>query len=191
MERTIENGVLRLSNVNQEVTLVGWVAKKRNFGSLVFIDLRDRTGICQIVCKEEFAEVTSKIRNEYVIKVSGKVVEREQKNPNLPTGDVEVIASEITIINVADTTPLIIADQTDALEDTRLKYRYLDLRRPVMQQKIIERHKITRSMRNFLDEEGFIEIETPLLGKTTPEGARDPPGGQQQVYAGGLDHGAG
>ncbi len=173
MERTIENGVLRLSNVNENVTLVGWVAKKRNFGSLVFIDLRDRTGICQIVCKEEFAEVTAKIRNEYVIKVSGKVVEREQKNPNLPTGDVEVIADEITIINVADTTPLIIADQTDALEDTRLKYRYLDLRRPCMQQKIIERHKITRSMRNFLDEEGFIEIETPLLGKTTPEGARD------------------
>lgn len=173
MERTIENGVLRLSNVNQEVTLVGWVAKKRNFGSLVFIDLRDRTGICQIVCKEEFAEITSKIRNEYIIKVSGKVVEREQKNKNLPTGDVEVIASEITIINVADTTPLIIADQTDALEDTRLKYRYLDLRRPVMQQKIIERHKITRAMRNFLDEQGFIEIETPLLGKTTPEGARD------------------
>ena len=133
MERTIENGVLRLSNVNQEVTLVGWVAKKRNFGSLVFIDLRDRTGICQIVCKEEFAEITSKIRNEYVIKVKGIVVEREQKNKNLPTGDVEVIANEITIINVADTTPLIIADQTDALEDTRLKYRYLDLRRPVMQ----------------------------------------------------------
>lgn len=173
MERTYYNGLLRESNVNENVTLLGWVAKKRNFGSLVFIDLRDRTGITQIVCKEDLSEVTSKIRNEYVLEVKGVVKVREQKNPNLPTGDIEVIASEVKIINTADTTPIIIADQTDALEDTRLKYRYLDLRRPIMQQKIIERHNIVKAMRNFLDDEGFIEIETPLLGKTTPEGARD------------------
>ncbi|MDY4788756.1 MAG: aspartate--tRNA ligase [Bacilli bacterium] len=173
MYRTIYNGELRISDINKEVELVGWVAKKRNLGSLTFIDLRDRTGICQIVFKENDLEFASKLRNEYVIHVFGKVIERESKNKNLPTGDVEVLVSKCEVITTSETTPLIIADETDALEDTRLKYRYLDLRRPIMQKKLFERAKITKTMRNFLDDEGFIEVETPVLGKSTPEGARD------------------
>ena len=173
MYRNINNGELRLEHLNKEVELVGWVAKKRNLGSLTFIDLRDRTGICQIVFKEEDVEFASKLRNEYVIHVFGKVIERESKNMNIPTGEVEVLVSKCEVITTAETTPLIIADETDALEDTRLKYRYLDLRRPVMQKKLFERAHITRTMRNFLDSEGFIEVETPVLGKSTPEGARD------------------
>ena len=173
MYRNIYNGELRISDVNKEVELVGWVAKKRNLGSLTFIDLRDRTGIAQIVFKEEYADFAAKLRNEYVIHVFGKVIERESKNLNIPTGEVEVLVSKCEIVTEAETTPLIIADETDALEDTRLKYRYLDLRRPCMQQKIIMRSKITGVMRNFLEDEGFINVETPVLGKSTPEGARD------------------
>ena len=173
MYRNIYNGELRISDVNKEVELVGWVAKKRNLGSLTFIDLRDRTGIAQIVFKEEYADFAAKLRNEYVIHVFGKVIERESKNLNIPTGEVEVLVSKCEIVTEAETTPLIIADETDALEDTRLKYRYLDLRRPCMQQKLIMRSKITGVMRNFLEDEGFINVETPVLGKSTPEGARD------------------
>ena len=173
MMRTIENGKLRKEHVGQQVQLIGWVAKKRNFGQLVFIDLRDRTGICQLVFDESFAEKTKDIKNEYVIQVSGNVVARKDVNPDLATGDVEVQVSDCTIINDAKTTPLIIADQTDALEDTRLEYRYLDLRRPMMQEKLKMRHQISRSMRQYLDDHDFIEVETPMLGKSTPEGARD------------------
>ncbi len=173
MMRTIENGKLRLEHVGNEVELIGWVAKKRNFGQLVFIDLRDRTGICQLVFDESFSDQTKTIRNEYVIHVWGKVVERKDTNKDLATGQVEVLVSRLDIVNSAKTTPLIIADETDALEDTRLQYRYLDLRRPIMQKRIMMRHKITRSMREFLDNQDFVEIETPMLGKSTPEGARD------------------
>ncbi len=173
MMRTIENGKLRLEHVGKEVELIGWVAKKRNFGQLVFIDLRDRTGICQLVFDESFSEQTKAIRNEYVIHVWGKVVERKDVNKDLATGQVEVLVSRLDVVNSAKTTPLIIADETDALEDTRLQYRYLDLRRPIMQKRIMMRHKITRSMREFLDTQDFVEIETPMLGKSTPEGARD------------------
>jgi aspartyl-tRNA synthetase len=173
MNRTHTNGQLRVENVGETVTLLGWVAKKRNFGSLVFIDLRDREGITQVVFTEAFTETTSKIKNEYVISVKGVVEKRESVNKNLPTGEIEVKATEVEIINVAETTPIIIADETDALEDTRMKYRYLDLRRPVMQQKLITRHKITQSVREFLNGRGFIEVETPVLTSTTPEGARD------------------
>lgn len=173
MERTHNNGQLRKENIDNEVILLGWVAKKRNFGSIVFIDLRDRFGITQVVCNQDLAAITSSIRNEYVVQVKGKVALRQQANSSLATGDIEVMATEIIIINKAETTPLIIADETDALEDTRLKYRYLDLRRAPMQRNLITRHQIVRSIRQFLDNHDFIEIETPILSATTPEGARD------------------
>ena len=173
MNRTHHNNELRLSDVGKTVTLIGWVAKRRNFGALVFIDLRDREGITQLVCGEALSEDCSSIRNEYIVEATGVVVERKDKNPKLATGDIEVKVESIRIVNSAATTPLIIADETDAVEDTRLKYRYLDLRRPVMQKKLRMRHAITHSMREYLDAQGFIEIETPMLGRSTPEGARD------------------
>ena len=173
MKRTHNNGDLRLSNVNEHVDLIGWVSKKRNLGQLVFIDLRDRSGICQLVFDETMKESLKEVRNEYLLNVSGTVMKRQASNPDLKTGEIEVKVESFEIINSAKTTPIIITDDTDALEDTRLQYRYLDLRRPIMQQKLIMRHQITRSMRDYLDNHGFIEIETPMLGKSTPEGARD------------------
>ena len=173
MNRTHNNGELRLENVGQTVELKGWVAKKRNLGALVFIDLRDRYGITQIIINEEMENISKDIKNEYILYVKGTVVERSSKNPNMPTGDIEVDASEIKIINTANTTPIIVADDTDALEETRMQYRYLDLRRPVMQNKILTRHKITRSIREYLDSHDFVDIETPYLNRSTPEGARD------------------
>ncbi|MBS6373532.1 MAG: aspartate--tRNA ligase [Erysipelotrichaceae bacterium] len=173
MNRTHTNGALRIGDVGKSVTLIGWVAKRRNFGALVFIDLRDRTGITQLVFDESNADTIAAVRNEYILEVQGTVVARKDKNPQLDTGDIEVKVETVKIINSAKTTPLIIADETDALEDTRLTYRYLDLRRPLMQKKLMMRHQIARSMRNFLDSQDFVEIETPMLGKSTPEGARD------------------
>lgn len=173
MNRTHTNGELRVSDAGKEVTLIGWVAKRRNFGALVFIDLRDRTGITQLVFDEQLSYAIRDVRNEYILEAKGIVMERKDKNPKLATGDIEVQVQQVTIINRAETTPIIVADETDALEDTRLKYRYLDLRRPQMQQKLILRHKITHSMREYLDSKAFIEIETPMLGRSTPEGARD------------------
>lgn len=173
MYRTHNNGELRLTNVNQEVTLCGWVSKRRNFGTLVFIDLRDRYGITQLVFNEDIAAQISEVRNEYVLQVKGTVVERKDKNPKLETGEIEVAVSEVKIVNTAITTPMIIADETDALEDTRLKYRYLDLRRPVLQKNLILRNRITLLVRNYLAKYGFTEVETPILCRSTPEGARD------------------
>ena len=178
MNRTHNNGELRLEHVGQVVELKGWVAKTRNLGGLVFIDLRDRYGITQLVANpetvsHEVLEAANKVRNEYVIAVKGTVAERQSKNPNMPTGDIEIVLDELTIISEAEMTPLIIADETDALEDTRLKYRYLDLRRPVMQKNFILRHNILKSIRSYLDGNDFIEVETPYLNKSTPEGARD------------------
>ncbi|MDD7281728.1 MAG: aspartate--tRNA ligase [Erysipelotrichaceae bacterium] len=173
MKRTHKNGELRIENVNEHVDLIGWVAKKRNFGQLVFIDLRDRWGICQLVFGEQFADRLKEVKNEYLLSVSGTVCKRQAANPDLKTGEIEVKVDDFSIINTAKTTPIIIADETDALEDTRLQYRYLDLRRPVMQQKLLMRHQITKSMREYLDNHDFVEIETPMLGKSTPEGARD------------------
>lgn len=178
MNRTHNNGELRLEHVGQVVELKGWVAKSRNLGGLVFIDLRDRYGITQLVANPETVsaevlEAANKVRNEYVIAVKGTVAERQSKNPNMPTGDIEIVLDEVTIISEAEMTPLIIADETDALEDTRLKYRYLDLRRPVMQKNFILRHNILKSIRSYLDGQDFIEVETPYLNKSTPEGARD------------------
>ncbi len=171
--RTHHNNELRLTDVGQIVELKGWVAKKRNLGSLVFIDLRDKEGITQLVCDEKFEKITTKIRNEYVIYAKGKVIERTAKNPNLATGDIEVEVEELQIINTSETPPMIIAAETDALEETRLKYRYLDLRRPQLQQALKLRYEITKSIRAYFDALNFIEIETPIIAKTTPEGARD------------------
>ena len=173
MYRTHNNGELRLQDVNSEVTLCGWVAKRRNFGALVFIDLRDRYGITQLVFNEDIATQISDVRNEYVLQVKGTVVERKDKNPKLATGEIEVVVREVKILNTAITTPMIIADETDALEDTRLKYRYLDLRRPVLQKNLILRNRITLLVRNYLAKYGFTEVETPILCRSTPEGARD------------------
>ena len=173
MYRTHNNGELRLQDVNSEVTLCGWVAKRRNFGALVFIDLRDRYGITQLVFNEDLAKQISDVRNEYVLQVKGTVVERKDKNPKLATGEIEVAVREVKIVNTAITTPMIIADETDALEDTRLKYRYLDLRRPVLQKNLILRNRITLLVRNYLAKYGFTEVETPILCRSTPEGARD------------------
>ncbi len=178
MKRTHNNGQLRLADVGQSVQLKGWVAKSRNLGGLIFIDLRDRYGMTQLVANPEnvsaeVLETAARARNEFVIEVTGTVAERQSKNPNMPTGDVEVLIEAINILAEAEMTPLIIADETDALEDTRLKYRYLDLRRPMMQQNMILRHNILKSIRSYLDGSDFIEVETPYLNKSTPEGARD------------------
>ena len=178
MKRTHNNGQLRLEHVGQSVELKGWVAKSRNLGGLIFIDLRDRYGLTQLVANPEnvssdVLETAARARNEFVIEVKGTVAERESKNPNMSTGDVEVLVEAINILAEAEMTPLIIADETDALEDTRLKYRYLDLRRPMMQQNMILRHNILKSIRSYLDGSEFIEVETPYLNKSTPEGARD------------------
>ncbi len=173
MKKTHTNGELRLQDVGKQVVLEGWVAKRRNFGALVFIDLRDREGITQLVFDETISPVISEVRNEYVLCAKGVVVERQDKNKNLATGDIEVKVREAEIVNTAQTTPLIIADETDALEDTRLKYRYLDLRRPCLQKNLKLRHQVTMLTRNYLSDRGFLEIETPILCKSTPEGARD------------------
>jgi len=173
MQRTHVNGQLRINDVGKTVTLIGWVAKRRNLGSLVFIDLRDRTGITQILFDESLTEAVKNVRNEFILQVTGIVLERESKNSSIDTGDIEVKAHEVIIINSANQTPFIIADETDALEETRLKFRYLDLRRPVLQQKLFTRAKIVKAMHEYLDDNGFIEVETPILAKSTPEGARD------------------
>jgi len=175
MKRTHYNNELNINNINETVTLKGWVAKKRDLGGLVFIDLRDKFGITQLAFNPEspLYEKTLSIKNEYVLSITGKVIERSSKNKKIPTGDIEVEVEKLEILNTAALTPLIINDDTDALEEVRLKYRYLDLRRPIMQRNFIVRHKASQAVREFLNEEGFIEFETPILTKSTPEGARD------------------
>lgn len=171
MERTCYNTDLSLKNVGEKVTLVGWVAKRRNLGSLLFIDLRDRSGIIQILVNEG-VEVPD-VRNEYVIQVKGTVAKKDVPNKNLKTGEIEIIAESIHVFSKAKTTPMIIADDTDALEDVRLKYRYLDLRRPCLQANLMKRAKIVKIAHEYFDNNGFIEVETPCLILSTPEGARD------------------
>ncbi len=173
MERTCGNGTLRLGDAGKKVTLIGWVSKRRNLGSLVFVDLRDRSGICQVVFDENMTDAVREVRSEYVLQVWGTVQERSNPNKKIPTGEIEVHAESVKIINSAMTPPITIADDTDSLEDTRLKYRYLDLRRPVLQKNLMLRHKICMIARNTLDNEGFVEVETPILARSTPEGARD------------------
>ncbi len=177
MYRTHTCGELRAANVNETVTLAGWVQKVRNLGAMTFIDLRDRYGITQIVVEEHSDEATkaaaAKLGREYVLQVIGKVIERESKNPKMPTGDIEVAATALTILNEAQTPPFTIEEVSDGGDDLRMKYRYLDLRRPPLQRAMILRHKMAQSIRRFLDSEGFLEIETPYLVGSTPEGARD------------------
>ena len=169
------NGQFNINNVGEVVTLYGWVAKKRNLGGLIFIDLRDRSGIIQLVIKPEndCYSLAETLKNEYVIKVVGKITERESKNLNLETGEIEVIIDNLEVLNTSIDIPFSITDDTTALEDTRLKYRYLDLRRPSLQNKMVMRHKIVFAIREYLNKLGFLEIETPILCKSTPEGARD------------------
>ena len=170
-----ENGSFRISNVGEKVTLKGWVSKKRNLGGLLFIDLRDRSGIIQLVIRPEdkcYKEAES-LKNEYVIEVEGTIVERESKNKNVPTGDIECEVSNLKIINSSIDLPFEIADDVTALEDTRLKYRYLDIRRDPIKNKLILRHQVMLLIRNYLSSLGFVEVETPILCKSTPEGARD------------------
>ena len=171
MERSHYSNELGLNNVGEKVTLIGWVSKRRNLGSLLFIDLRDRFGIVQIVVNDGL-EIPD-VRNEYVIQVKGEVAKRATPNPKLKSGEIEVNASEIVLLNTAKTTPLIIADETDALEDTRLKYRYLDLRRPCMQHYFDVRDTIKMTTHSFMHRHHFIEIETPMLCASSPEGAKE------------------
>jgi aspartyl-tRNA synthetase len=175
------NGTLRKEHAGQSVTLHGWVQKQRDFGELVFVDLRDRTGICQVVvdrergASAELVAAAKELRSEYVVRITGNVVERAdaQKNAKLPTGDIEVVASSIEILNRADTPPFPIEDDVDAAEELRLQYRYLDMRRPALTRNLMLRHKLVFATRNYFDRLGFIEVETPILTKSTPEGARD------------------
>ena len=173
--KKIFNTYLSIKNINQEVELYGWISKKRNLGGMLFIDLRDRSGIIQLVVSPEktFFEELSSLKNESVIKISGKVIERTSKNPNLPTGDIEVEVSSLEVLNESLDTPFEVNNNTNASEETRLKYRYLDLRREDLSSKFITRHKICMIARNYLSDNHFLEVETPILCKSTPEGARD------------------
>ncbi|HYR28276.1 MAG TPA: aspartate--tRNA ligase, partial [Thermoanaerobaculia bacterium] len=174
-------GTFRTQHVGQSVVLNGWIQKRRDFGELIFLDLRDRSGICQVVIDRErgadddLVARAKELRSEFVVRIEGEVVERAdgQKNAKLPTGDIEIVAKSITILNRADTPPFPIEDDTDAAEELRLQYRYLDLRRPALARNLTLRHKVLTGVRNYFDREGFIEIETPILTKSTPEGARD------------------
>ncbi len=173
MNRTHTCGELRIEDVEKKVKLAGWVSKRRNLGAICFMDLRDRYGLTQITFTEDWAEKIKDIRNEYVIEVSGTVAKKDVPNPKLATGEIEVIVEEFKLLSSAKTTPLIIADETDALEETRLKYRYLDLRRRPLQANLLIRDKICTIFRNHLHNLNFVEVETPILSKSTPEGARD------------------
>src|SRR5574344_177431 len=173
--KTIMNATLNIKNVGEKVKLYGFVAKKRNLGGLIFIDLRDRSGIIQLAVKpeNEYYSVSETLKSEFVIEVEGTIVERENKNKNIPTGEIEVIVEKLTILSEAAELPFSIADETNALEDTRLEYRFLDIRRSPIKDRLIVRHKIALAIREYLDSQNFIEVETPILCKSTPEGARD------------------
>ena len=177
MYRTKTCGELRLANVGEIVTLSGWVQRTRKMGGMTFVDLRDRYGITQLVFDEsnnaELCESANRMGREWVIQVKGKVSERQSKNANLPTGDIEIIVQELNVLNEAQTPPFTIEEQSDGGDDLRMKYRYLDLRRPNVRRNLELRHKFAFEVRRYLDEQGFMEIETPVLVNSTPEGARD------------------
>lgn len=176
-KRTHYCGELRTADIGGRVTVAGWVRKQRNLGSLIFIDLRDRTGYVQLAFDEnsvpELFEAAASVRSEYVLAVSGTVRERSSKNPDIPTGDIEIYAETLSVLGESETPPFDITDDCKANEELRLKYRYLDLRRPVLQNNIMFRAKTAKAVRDYLCDNGFIEIETPMLIKSTPEGARD------------------
>lgn len=177
LKRTSYCGLLREDLIGTNQVLMGWVQKARNLGGLIFADIRDREGICQVVfdinIDKELFEKATELGSEYVVAVSGTIRARESKNLNIPTGSIELLASELRILNSSETPPIYIKDNDDVSEALRLKYRYLDLRKPQMQEALRMRHKVAQLVRNFLSEHGFIEIETPFLTKPTPEGARD------------------
>lgn len=178
MFRTHTNGELSLKNLNEEVTLSGWVQTIRDKGFMIWIDLRDRYGITQLVFDQDrssaaLLEEAKKLGHEFVIQVNGKVIERASKNPKIPTGEIEILVEKLTILNNSELPPFTIEDETDGGEELRMKYRYLDIRRNPVKEKLIFRHKMAQKVRNYLSDQGFIEVETPVLIKSTPEGARD------------------
>ena len=177
MYRSHRNGELRLTDANKEVTLCGWVQKSRDLGGMTFVDLRDRYGITQLVfnteTNEELCKQARSLGREYVIQISGIVKERSSKNANIPTGDIEIEITKLDILNESKTPPFTIEDKTDGGDELRMKYRYLDLRRNPVKENLILRHKIGLATRNFMNNLEFLEIETPFLIKSTPEGARD------------------
>ncbi|MFL9838408.1 aspartate--tRNA ligase [Flavobacterium sp. ST-75] len=178
MYRSHNCGELNASHINQEVTLAGWVQKTRNKGFLIWTDLRDRYGVTQLIFDEartqkDVFELAETLGREFVIQVKGTVIERESKNPNMATGDIEILVKKLTILNAAQVPPFTIEDETDGGEDIRMKYRYLDIRRNPVKNSLLFRHKVAMEVRNYLSAQGFIEVETPVLIKSTPEGARD------------------
>ena len=177
MYRTHTCGELRITNINQQVTLAGWVQRIRDLGAMTFIDLRDRYGITQLVADNNAAEDTLKtireLGREFVVQVNGTVRERSSKNANIPTGEIEIDITSVTVLNASVIPPFTIQDDTDGGDELRMKYRYLDLRRNAVKQNIELRHKMAQEVRKYFDEKGFLEIETPVLMKSTPEGARD------------------
>jgi aspartyl-tRNA synthetase len=179
LKRTGYCGDLRKKDVDREVILLGWVQRRRDLGGLIFVELRDRQGVVQVVFNPELSsashEKAQSLRSEYVVAVQGSVVARPEGtvNPKLSTGEIEVIAKELKILNTSKTPPFLIEDEEKVAEDTRLKYRYLDLRRPSLQKNLILRHKVAKEVRSYFDRSGFLEVETPMLTKSTPEGARD------------------
>ena len=178
MYRSHNNGELRASNINENVTLSGWVQKSRDKGFMIWVDLRDRYGLTQLIFDEErtpkaIMEKAKTLGREFVVQVTGTVIERASKNPNLPTGDIEILVSELNILNEAKLPPFTIEDETDGGEELRMQYRYLDIRRNPVKNSLIFRHKVTQEVRNYLSNQDFIEVETPYLIKSTPEGARD------------------
>ncbi|MCS3530644.1 aspartate--tRNA ligase [Chryseobacterium sp. JUb7] len=178
MFRSHTNGELSLKNLNEEVTLSGWVQTIRDKGFMIWIDLRDRYGITQLVFDQdrstaELMENAKKLGREFVIQVTGRVIERVSKNPNIPTGEIEILVEKLEVLNESQLPPFTIEDETDGGEELRMKYRYLDIRRAPVRDKLIFRHKMAQKVRNYLSDEGFIEVETPVLIKSTPEGARD------------------
>lgn len=178
MFRTHTNGELTLANLNEKVTLSGWVQTIRDKGFMIWVDLRDRYGITQLVLDEErsskeLLESAKKLGREFVIQVEGTIIERASKNPKIPTGDIEILVSYLKILNASELPPFTIEDETDGGEELRMKYRYLDIRRNPVKDKLIFRHKMAQKVRNYLSDNGFIEVETPVLIKSTPEGARD------------------
>ncbi|MFN2260939.1 MAG: aspartate--tRNA ligase [Psychroflexus sp.] len=178
MYRSHKNNALRINHLNQNVVLSGWVQKIRDKGFIIWVDLRDRYGVTQLVfdaerTPKEIMDQARELGREFVIKVDGEVIERESKNKNIATGDVEVLVKNLTVLNSSETPPFTIEDDTDGGEDLRMKYRYLDIRRKPVQQKLIFRSKVAMAVRNFLSQQDFVEVETPYLIKSTPEGARD------------------
>ena len=177
MYRTHTCGELSLQNINETVKLAGWLQRSRDLGGMTFIDLRDRYGITQLVfnmdTNKDLCEQARKLGREYVIQVTGKVTERSNKNKKIPTGDIEIITENINILNKAETPPFTIEDETDGGDELRMKYRYLDLRHNPLKNNLLLRHKLAKEVRNYLDLHDFIEVETPVLVTSTPEGARD------------------